>query len=408
MINSKPSESEYAPSGNIYKYKVSIKYAIGTDVYDIQDGCVKSVAIDSNYDEMNMPMIFINMRVYQSLINKMIINQHRGVFILNMTRAIVNSDMPDLFSEYINDKFIYFISGEFDRGIFNDEDVPNEDKGEFYNNISVGLLSYDHVNKNKKSINCVLNGNQTSILSYVTSSLPILIEPPRNNRFFDGLIIPPISSISKTIAYINNIHTIYDTPYRFFIDFDRSYLISSSGRIVKSKNDSIYSIHINIYNRDTPESMLQGMTIDYRQSLYDIYVSSKDCELSDGSLYEKSFTNINATDASGNTIRSAIDVSQDANVRGKTKDIRIANDNQNMLNNIVSEINNSAIQIMVQKVDIDSSIFTINKEYVIRADSAYGSEDYNGRYILARKRELYIKEDDTYSSNVMLLFRKIV
>ena len=79
-----------------------------------------------------------------------------------------------------------------------------------------------------------------------------------------------------------------------------------------------------------------------------------------------------------------------------------------MLNNIVSTINNSAIQIMVQKTDIDSSIFTINKEYIIRADSAYNTEDYNGRYILARKRELYIKSGDNYTMSTMLLFRKVI
>ena len=137
-------------------------------------------------------------------------------------------------------------------------------------------------------------------------------------------------------------------------------------------------------------------------------VSSKDCSLSDNNLYEKSFSEIIATGTSGNTRNSKISVSQDASIRGKSKAIRLQNDNTNMLSNIVSTINNSAIQIMVQKTDIDSSIFTINKEYIIRADSAYNTEDYNGRYILARKRELYIKSGDNYTMSTMLLFRKVI
>ena len=173
----------YSPNTNIYKYTASIKYVVGSKVYDINDGCINSIAIDSNYDDMNMPMIFITMNIYQTLVNKMVVNQHSGIFILNIKRAIVNSDMPDLYSEYINDKFVYFISGEYDRGVSNDEDIPDEDKEtQFYSSISVGLLSCDHVNTNKKMINCVLKGKQSSILYYITSHLPILIEPPSNNK----------------------------------------------------------------------------------------------------------------------------------------------------------------------------------------------------------------------------------
>ena len=38
----------------------------------------------------------------------------------------------------------------------------------------------------------------------------------------------------------------------------------------------------------------------------------------------------------------------------------------------------------------------------------WNTEDYNGRYILARKRELYIKSGDNYTMSTMLLFRKVI
>ena len=49
----------------------------------------------------------------------------------------------------------------------------------------------------------------------------------------------------------------------------------------------------------------------------------------------------------------------------------------------------------------------MNKEYIIRADDAYGDETYNGRYLLTRKRELYIRDDNTFTMDVMLLFKKV-
>ena len=116
---------------------------------------------------------------------------------------------------------------------------------------------------------------------------------------------------------------------------------------------------------------------------------------------------ISATNTSG--VRSSIDISASTGsiINTKTKTVRILNDNDGLLQNMISSIDNSAIQLLVQKTDIDSAVFTINKEYLIRAEHAYNTERYNGRYILSRKRELFIRDDDTFTANVMLLFKKV-
>ena len=76
--------------------------------------------------------------------------------------------------DYISDSFIYFISDDINKedGL-EDDDVDNE-----YDTVTIGLLSLDHVNKNKRDINCVVNGKLSSVMYYVTNHLPILIEPP--------------------------------------------------------------------------------------------------------------------------------------------------------------------------------------------------------------------------------------
>ena len=61
---------------------------------------------------------------------------------------------------------------------------------------------------------------------------------------------------------------------------------------------------------------------------------------------------------------------------------------------------------MVQKADIDASVLTLNKEYIINAKEVRNNDIYNGRYLLARKRELYIRQDEEFIANVMLLFDK--
>ena len=86
--------------------------------------------------------------------------------------------------------------------------------------------------------------------------------------------------------------------------------------------------------------------------------------------------------------------------------MRIKNDNSGVIDNIINSANTSAVQILIQKTDIDSSVLTMNKEYIIHADEVYG-DAYNGKYILIRKREMYVRENNNFTMNTMLLFEKL-
>ena len=63
----------------------------------------------------------------------------------------------------------------------------------------------------------------------------------------------------------------------------------------------------------------------------------------------------------------------------------------------------AAICVNISKNNLDSSIMTINKRYSINHVDAYA--DYNGDYILCRKREFYLREDETYILNTIFNFR---
>ena len=399
-------DTSHEPNGTIYRYTADLKYVLNGTVYDIDTPSIKTMAIDRDYINRNMPMVFITLGVYQSLANKMRLNQDTGYFILDIKRCIYNSGNPDLFTNYISDKFIYFIAGDIDidNSVEYKEDEPDENII-----VTLGLLSADHVNKNKKIINGVVDGKLSSIMYYVTSGLPVLIEPVKNNVMMKELVLPPLNSVAKALEYLNSVQVFYDTPYIFFIDFDTSYLLSSSGKSIKAKNDTITTVIMNIFHwEDDPESKIQGINTNKGQSVYQINVSSANCEISDNNLSEKLFRKINAANTSGiNTSGNIAARSSKSPIVSKSKSVRIGNDNNGLLNHMIHTIDSSAVQIVVQKTDIDPDIFTINKEYHIDAYNAYGSDIYNGRYLLVRKRELYVRDDETFTSNTMLSFKKL-
>ena len=90
-----------APSPNIYKYTATLKFLLGDEVHDVDFYSIKTVVIDRNYKEMNMPMIFVTASIDRKVVDLMVQNQKTGSVIFDMKRCVFNSDMPDLFEDYI-------------------------------------------------------------------------------------------------------------------------------------------------------------------------------------------------------------------------------------------------------------------------------------------------------------------
>ena len=88
-----------------------------------------------------------------------------------------------------------------------------------------------------------------------------------------------------------------------------------------------------------------------------------------------------------------------------TKIIPIKNDNANMLKNIKSEIENNKNIISLYKQDMDVSIFNINKKYIIRNYDAHSDQD--GLFLLDRRVDVYVREDDKFLCTCLLTFSKV-
>lgn len=388
----------YQSDATLYLYSADITFILDGESYHIETSKITSIIVDHDYVNNNMPMIFINATIQTQILDLMLENQNTGKIIFTLQRAIANSDMPGLFTDYIKDEFIYFTT---------DTSSEKMDEGKTYKQTTVGLLSLQCINKNKKLINGVVNGNLSSLMYYVTSHMPVVIEQPRNNKELENFILPPMNSTSKMLAYINSLNVFYDTPYRFYIDFDCAYLLSSSGKAVKKDGEKISTIFLNFKEDYEMMTKTKGMYRNEEKSMLEIIIDEDDYEISDDHFLEKSYSKVTAANASGKVSSKHINVSTDSNIVEKTRSIRIMNDNDGLLDNIIAKANQSTIKIMCQKEYIDSSDLTLNKEYIVKMDEIYNYEDYNGRYLLARKRDIYIRTDDQFTSSTMLILDKV-
>jgi hypothetical protein len=215
-----------------------------------------------------------------------------------------------------------------------------------------------------------------------------------------------MDSLSSYIRYLNDsLGVFYDTPYRFFIDFDSTYIVSSSGNPIRARNQYIYTIVIDIKEIDPEDtSEEQGAYVDIRAGKYTIGVNTANVEYTKNHVTNKLVNKVTVVNSKGEVFEQVLKDNQ-AKVTGTINQIvNISNNDQNVINAISHEIESSNITLSIVKNDLDASMFTLNKEYIIK-DPLHN--EYNGRYILTHSKQLFIKQNGTFIMSTVLSFKKV-
>lgn len=100
-----------------------------------------------------------------------------------------------------------------------------------------------------------------------------------------------------------------------------------------------------------------------------------------------------------------ININVDLGALSKSLLIRVPNDNTNLLKQLKHQVELSASRISVNKNDLDTTVLTPNKVYTIKNYDTHSKED--GKFLLTKKREIYIRTDDTFTLNTILELQKL-
>lgn len=388
---------------NIYRYSVYLQYTYKGTPYIIDNKYINNIMIDYDYDKTNMPAIYIDAYIDKRMLDDIIKNSDTNKMLLMINKYIDNTTVK-IEQTYIRGNFIYYTTDEVNYNNTLDYDnKSNSDSKDLYKKTTIGMVLDDLINHNKIVINDVIrDSNLFNIILHYTKQMKLLIEPV-NNQKIDKIIIPPMNSISKLIEFLDRNFSIYkNNKYRLFYDFDKTYLLSSSGNPIQSIDEKYCSIIFKVQDTAEVGSKFQGL--DTENNAYVIYVGSDNIsptsdkatsKVSDGTLTINS-TGDYAVSSTGDKVK--IDSS-------KLKIEKTYTDNLNSATVNQSQINNSTDAINIIKTDIDTSIFTINKLYNIENYPALS--DKNGRYILAKKTEIYTPQNTEFMVTDLLTFRKV-
>lgn len=390
-----------------FRYKVTLRYVMeNNDEIIIDSNQISYVAVDKDFDNNNMPVIAIVASIEKDVLDDMIRHVNDNILTLGIYRYDVNNQTDNITKKCIHDRFIYILPDDISKTAV--IDYPNgEGKEGLYKDVTLWLLPQDAVNNNKQTINGVFkNATMNTMILNSTNYLgKMLLEPIKYDNKYDQVIIPPQNSISEYISFLNNdLSVFYDTPYRFFIDFDMTYIVSSSGHVVKSKNESIFTFDIQISSIIPQEEDDTGMYIDKRNNKNVIYVNSANVNYTRNNITNKMVNSITTIDSSGNVYRRDVESNNTKVTKKLSTIINLSNTDNNAVNNIVSSISMNNVCVSIVKNDLDANVFTMNKEYII-TDNTH--PEFNGRYLISSVKQMYTKQTEQFVMATVLNLKKI-
>ena len=394
-----------------YEYSIKVVYLDkkkGKNI-EIPVEKVTQVAIDFNYNMNTMPMGFLIMALDRKFRDYMIKNMSENTILVNIKKRC--RDFDDVFVDYIKPtEFKYFIDIEYNKRY--DYRYQDEGKDDLLTSTGVVILPLNSLVNNKKIKNTnIFDTDMSTIVSNFTFPLgKILMQPLTYNTHVHQIIVPKtLTTIRQCLEYFNSdVAAFHDTMPRFFIDHDQTYLIDSSGKPVVKKGETILQVYIDVFDLDDLHPTFEyGMAIEPHKRRYYIPSGIQAFNISDPTvnITSNNITKIVGVDADGNKVEYSTDLTNGKGNKNATKVVNVDNNNLRYVQNVASSYKSSSINVIFTKSDLDSSVITMNKEFMINFVGEYKNK--SGRYIMNRKREFYTSDNDLYRLNTTFNLNKV-
>lgn len=390
-----------------YRYKISSVFTYDDVVIEIPSESIQMLTTNYDYNAYNMPIFYVDFRLNSNLYDMMVLHSDTGKIILTM-RKYDNSTVRALNRKIIEQEFSYIMPTDADYHRPLDRlEVSNDKSDDSYKIGTLALIGYNNFEDNSVLYNDIIkDSNMISIVHKYTSHMNMVIEPFTNNEKIDWIIIPPLTSITNLLKFLNDFQPFYDKGYRYFRDFGKTYLLSNSGNPVPDGNDQYNTVVINILDTSDPLSKSIGISIDKERRAYVMTVDSLDTHMDIDTVRNKEYNSIMGINNSGETYTTALDTKTSSD-KEKVYLYRTFGDDDPRyeVSNLKTEIDSSSVVLQLTRTEIDSSIITPNKEYIVQNYREF--QEYNGRYILVSKKEVYIQQENEFVSNTLLVFKKV-
>ena len=382
-----------------YEYEINVEYRYNNNIISIPSQNIKSLVIDNDYEGKVMPISVLTVIIDKNIKDIIIKNKSIGTLLVVVYKFIKGQDFQ-IKEEYIKENFIYFLSDNTNKTSGLDY---TEDRQDLNSKLTIGLVKQELVNNNKRNIiNTIFTKSKMiNMICNFSNGMNLLIEPP-NKTIIENFVVPPVTTYTYFIKYLDDHINIYkDSYYRLFFDYERTYILSGKGISTYAKGEKKYPITFNILNNYNQESKVQGLEIDNDKGKYIVDIDEIDTTFQIDTGTTTMYNNIVAINNKGEVSSENISSGREQLI-SKTTIQRT--ENLNNATSLKASIQNKERIINIVKNNLDTSIFTMNRQYTI---NHYKEKDYSGNYLLVRKRELFVRETTNFIMSNVFTFSKV-
>ena len=379
-----------------YKCKVDISFILDDQSTTIDPQFLKYIIIENSYEKRSMPVIYLSLAVTNDIYTKLIENEKRAKIYFCLSRYNIYSG-SSMYKKYIEGQFTY-IRPKSDPNYTQDlVDTTSSDNS--YRTITIALISMDILNKLRTSFNGIYGEiDQNTLILKALEGLDMVVETPIYNPVYDTITIPALNSKMKLLQFLFDECPFYDTNYTFFVDFKKGYLLDMRGKYCDAKDGQLSTVMFDIREVTEETSYYEGMEI--KNDAYYIHINPARTDIKENKATDKVTNQMVFVDTEGGV--EYVDLNINNNEDADVKQSIVRGSNAVLYKNIMES---NTIIIELSKENLDSDIFTPNKEYIINNYENYA--DYNGNYTLLSKKEIIVNKQGEFNLSLGLSLRKV-
>ena len=388
----------------IYDCELFFNSIDGTSTEILKD-TIKYIIVEHDYRKAIMPVMYMKVNLVPSVYNKMVPEQGKSKLYLKLYRTRRKGSTSATAKKVIYDEFDYFMTD--DPSGYKKLDTIGEEKGIAYKECFIGIIKLDLQKQNQRSFESVYkNTNMVSLVQNATSHMKMIIQPFANNEYFNYLVCPPVNTVGQFLAYLNTRKSFYNGSYTYYMDFDKTYLRSNDGSYIDAKDGDYKYIAFDIRDLTANQALTNGMVEDPNQDAYIIYVAARDAQINVDRITSSLVSDIQAVDTKdGSTLQTAVvNTSYNTNIGTSGANVTHVSVDPNAATNMSTRIAENSNTMIITKVDMDSRVFTPNKQYLLC--NYEDNPKYCGIYYMVSKKEIYLRNGAQMTCQMTITFKK--
>lgn len=379
-----------------YKANIDLAFEYNDKRIKIKSERIVYLMIEHDYENRVLPVIYISLTLSDDLYTKVIKYKESAKFYLKITKKNKNS-IASISKKAIEGTFNY-VPSTTNPNYSEDLNLDIDMDDGSYKRIMIGLVSIELTNSLRQSYNSIYKSVDTeTLIGIAIAGTRPVIEKIKYNTKYNSILLPPVTTRYKFLEYIFDKDPWYNTKFRYFMDFEKSYLVSKEGNGIDAQDGQFTDVLVDIRSVTEDEAYYDG--IEIKNNAYYIYINPANSNVVVNESTDKVTNRIIGVDEDG--IQSlSLDIN---NTKGSTvKNLFLRTSNASIIKN---EMETNTVIVEILKNHIDGSAFTPNKCIIVKNYGEYSK--YNGKYLIMYKKEFYKTIGGEFVLSCMVGLKKI-